>query len=80
MNGRGAEREGEKDFQAGYALSAQHPMWGSNSQTESSWPELKPRVGWVSHPGAPGLKILTLWGKYLGVWLLDHMVRICLLL
>ena len=41
----GAEREGERQSQAGFTLSAWRPMWGSNSQNMRSWPELKPRVG-----------------------------------
>ena len=61
MSGRRAERERERQNlkQApGSELSAQSPMWGSNSQTARSWP------GWMlnrlSHPGAPicFLKIL----------------------
>ena len=32
----GAEREREKDSQAGSALSAQSPIWGSNLQTVRS--------------------------------------------
>ena len=36
-------RAGES--QAGSALSAQSRRWGANSGTESSWPELKSRVG-----------------------------------
>ena len=40
--GRGREREGEKESEA---LSAQSPMWGSNSRTVRSLPEPKSRVG-----------------------------------
>ena len=46
--GRGAEREGERDYQAGSALSAQSPTWGLNPWTMRSWPELKPRVGYLT--------------------------------
>ena len=31
MNGGGAEREGDRESQAGSALPAHSPMWGSNS-------------------------------------------------
>ena len=41
----GAEREGDRESQAGSTLSSQSLMWGSNSWTERSWPELKSRVG-----------------------------------
>ena len=37
----GARREGERESQAGSALSAQSPMRGLNSQTVRSWPEQK---------------------------------------
>ena len=40
---RGRVRERERESQAGSALSAWSPKWGSNSQVKS-WPELKPRV------------------------------------
>ena len=43
MGRGGAEREGEKESQAGPALSAES-LWGSNSRTRRSWPELKSRV------------------------------------
>ena len=36
LKGREAEREGDKEPQAGSALSAQSPMWGSNSRTMRS--------------------------------------------
>ena len=34
--GRDREREGERESQAGFALSAWNPVWGSNSQTVRS--------------------------------------------
>ena len=40
----GAEKEGEREFQAGSVLSAQSLTQGWNSQTMRSWPELKSRV------------------------------------
>ena len=40
--GRGRERR--REYQAGSALSARSLMWGSNSQTVRSWPEMKSRV------------------------------------
>ena len=39
------EREEVRESQAGYALSAQSPMWGSIPQTVRSWPEPKSKVG-----------------------------------
>ena len=41
----GAEREGEREYQVGSALSAQSLMGGSSPQTVRSLPELKSRVG-----------------------------------
>ena len=32
----GAEREGDRESQAGSSLTVWRPMWGSNSQTERS--------------------------------------------
>ena len=42
--GRGREREGEKESQAGSVLSVQSPTQGSILQTVRSWLEPKPRV------------------------------------
>ena len=39
-----AEKEEEKESQAGSALSAQSPMQGSNPQTMRLWPEPKSRA------------------------------------
>ena len=39
------QREGETESQADSAPSTQSLMWGSNSQTVRSWPELRSRVG-----------------------------------
>ena len=33
MNGRGAEREGERESQTGSVLAVLSPMWGSNAET-----------------------------------------------
>ena len=56
-SGGGAEREGDRESQAGSALSAWSPLWGSNSQnreitreTVRSRPEPKPRVGRLTEP------------------------------
>ena len=38
---QGRSRERETEFKAGFALSAQNLMQGSNSRTVRSWPELK---------------------------------------
>ena len=42
MGGEGAERErgGDRGSKVGSDLTAGSPMWGSNSQTVRSWPEL----------------------------------------
>ena len=37
-------REGEKDSQVGFVLSAQNPMWDWIPRTVRSWPEPKSRV------------------------------------
>ena len=37
----GAEREGSRASEAGTVLIADSPMWGLNSRTARSWPELK---------------------------------------
>ena len=74
--GRGTEREGERESQAG-SLSAWSPTWGSNSQTESSWPEVKPTLNWLSHTGARNCIFLNLWmqafidEKYISYYLLE---------
>ena len=44
MSGGGAESEGERESQAGPALSAWIPMWGPISRTERSRPEPKSGV------------------------------------
>ena len=49
-SGRRAEREGEREYQAGSALSAQKLMRGLNPWTVRSWCELKPRVGCLTEP------------------------------
>ena len=38
------ERERERESQAGSTLPVNSPMWGLNSGTARSWPELKSRV------------------------------------
>ena len=48
--GRGKEREGERESQAGSALSVHSPMQGLNSRTMRSYPELKSRVGSFTEP------------------------------
>ena len=60
MGGGHRERETQNLKQApGSEVSAQSPLWGLNSQTclnsqtVRSWPELNPRINWLSHPGAP---------------------------
>ena len=35
----------ERESPAGFTMSSQSPMWGLNSQTMRSWPQLNPRVG-----------------------------------
>ena len=37
----GAEREGDRESQAGSTLSGWSPIWGSNPPTMRSWPEPK---------------------------------------
>ena len=44
-------------------MSAQSPMWGSNSWTMRSWPEPKSALNWLSHPGAPTLTFLKFFIK-----------------
>ena len=39
--GGGAEREGDRGSEAGSALTAESPIWGSNSRIVSSPPEPK---------------------------------------
>ena len=48
-NKLGAEREGDRESQAGSMPSVQSPMQGSNPQTMRSWPELKSRVRGLTH-------------------------------
>ena len=43
MSRGGAERERQRESQAGSTMSAWNPMWGSNSRTTRSWPEPKSR-------------------------------------
>ena len=49
--GRGTERgrERKNPKQAPHCLSAQSMMWGLNSRTVRSWPELKSRVGHLTN-------------------------------
>ena len=49
MRRGGGEREGEREFQAGSALSAWSQKWGLNPWTVRSWPELKLRIGCLTH-------------------------------
>ena len=49
MNGVGAEREGEKESQAGSVLSAHILMRGSDSQIMRARPEPKSRVGHLTN-------------------------------
>ena len=44
-----AEREGERESQAGSPLLAQSPTWGLIPRTIRSWPELKSRVGHLTN-------------------------------
>ena len=53
-----AEREGDRESQAGTALSAQSPMWGSNPWNHEfmTWAETKSQtLNQLSHRGAPNL-------------------------
>ena len=61
VNGGGAARES----QAGSLLPAQTPMWGSNSWTVRSWPELTPSLthNQLSHPSAPIYTVFLYEGK-----------------
>ena len=56
--GRGRERRGETESQAGPALPVQNLMWGLNPQTMNreimTWAETKNRLlNHLNHPGAP---------------------------
>ena len=53
MRGGGAEREEDRESEAGSALSAQSPMRGLNSQTTGSWPELKSDASPTEPPRQP---------------------------
>ena len=46
---REGQRTRERESQAGSTLSAYSQMWGLNSQTVRSCPELKPRVGCLTN-------------------------------
>ena len=57
--GRGRERGGERESQAGSMLAAQTPTWVQAQKTMSSWPETKSQMlNWLSHPGTPPLLLL----------------------
>ena len=64
----GAEREGERESQAGSTLSVQSPTWGSSSQNYEimTWTEIKSwSLNWLRHPGTPpSLFHLTTYHKY----------------
>ena len=55
INGWQAEREGERESQAGSTLSVQSQTWGSTPWTMRSWPELKSSrtFNLLSHPRHP---------------------------
>ena len=53
MSRVGAETEGERESQAGSALSAWSPMQGSNPRTVRSWPELKSEAQPTEPPRCP---------------------------
>ena len=57
--GKGLEREGDGESQAGSELSEQSPMQGSNSRTMRSWPEPKLKVGcltdWATQAPQPSI-------------------------
>ena len=55
MSRGGAEREGDRESQAGRALTAVSPMRGSNSRTVRAGPELKSDAPPPEPPRAPGL-------------------------
>ena len=63
---RGRQREGERESQAGSALSALSPMWGSNPRTVRSWPEPKSRARRLTDRAtqAPQFLILHYGKKY----------------
>ena len=59
MSRRGADREGERDSKAGFVLSANSLMQGSNSRTVWSWPE---PLNWATQ-GTPELWDIIRWSK-----------------
>ena len=52
------KREGDREFQAGSTPSARSPTRGSISRTAGSWPELKSRVGHLTHWATQELQTL----------------------
>ena len=65
-SGGGAERKGENESQAGFALSAQSPLRGLNPQTPGheimTWAENKSwMLNRLSHPGVPWMKTILLY-------------------
>ena len=58
--GGGTKREGERESQAGCALSVQSPRWDSNWGTVRSWPELKSGV-WRSTHWATQMPLYDFW-------------------
>ena len=51
-----AEREGDRESQAGFMLAAQSPMWSLSSLNREimTCTEIKNWIfNWLSHPGAP---------------------------
>ena len=53
MSWRGAEREGDREFEAGFTLSEQSLTWGLNPCTMRLCPKPKSMLNLLSHPGAP---------------------------
>ena len=47
------QREGDREPEAGSTLSAQSPMWGSNSQTSDRDLSQSQTFNRLSHPGVP---------------------------
>ena len=80
FEGGEGQREKERESQAGSSWSAKSPMWGSNSRTVKSWPEMKSGVrsltNWATRvpqefcgfKGAGGVK----WKLYLLLSLADR--------
>ena len=52
-SGGGTEREGDRGSEAGSALTAASPMWGSNSGTRDHDLSGSPILNGPSHPSAP---------------------------